>query len=245
MIQANKISLKAQQAQIDAMTKLLADRGIDTSSITQNPAILSLQAQQAQIEALTKLLGATPAQSGINLSALASIMPGGCVPPIKVIGPRINKSLIFFFLLTLLLAYFHKIPFVGRFLARFSPMLNLVMKSRTFRTLVFIRNLFVALNALIGLLLILDITGFTLEGFIGNLYTLGVSYLNGFWWICNKVYDFLFGIFDKTVPTPPTSDKIQDVLKRRTTPFVPEDIFKNNEPDSGSSSNMKQGGTRS
>ena len=106
-------------------------------------------------------------------------------------------------LLSTILAYAHKIPFIRNIIA----MLSLYYGRTTiWKVLVKIRKLFIFFNAVIGVYMVFKTTGFGYDTFLANFVALGNTYLEIFVNFTKRLFHWFFELFDhKIVPNLPNN----------------------------------------
>jgi hypothetical protein len=116
---------------------------------------------------------------------------------------HMKSSMFYLWLITGILGYVHKIPFISRIISILS-----VFYGRTtfWKMLVFLRKLFIMFNAVIGMFLVFKTTGFGYDTFLANFVALGNSYLEIFVNFSRRVFQWIVEMLDyKVVPNVPGS----------------------------------------
>lgn len=131
----------------------------------------------------------------------------------NTIGHGIKDSLIqrlymkssgfYLFIITGLLGYATKLPILGKILSFLGIWYK---KYRIIGILIKLRKLFVLFNALIGFLLVIGSIGFEPSLLIYNWLALGNTYIEIFYSLCKRFFNWLVELFDhKIIPNVPTN----------------------------------------
>jgi len=116
-----------------------------------------------------------------------------------------ENSMLVLYLISGIIAYAHKIPFLGKIIALISFYYG---KTTWWKILVKIRKAFIIFNALIGIYVVIKTTGFGVDTFYANFIALGENYLNIFYNFTKRIFNWIFDLFDhKIVPNVPNEPK--------------------------------------
>lgn len=108
-----------------------------------------------------------------------------------------------FFLVSTLLAYGHKIPFLGKIVKVGTIWYG---KTTWFRILVLLRKWFIIMNALIGVYAVFKVTGFSKDNILAGFYGLGHTYLDSLSAFVRGLFNWIVSFLDnKVIPNPPTN----------------------------------------
>jgi hypothetical protein len=114
-----------------------------------------------------------------------------------------KSSMFHLWLITAILGYARKLPFISKIIGMFSIWFG---KSTIWQMLGKIRKGFVVFNALIGLLLIFKSVGFGFDNIMIGFMAMGHSYFEILCNIINKVFGWFLNLFDqKIVPNVPNT----------------------------------------
>ena len=107
-----------------------------------------------------------------------------------------QSSMFYLWLLTGILGYATKIPFIGRIITLFG-----VWYGRTtwWKILVKIRKLFVIFNALLGVLVVFNTVGFSSDNLIAGFSAMGHTYLEIFINFTKRLYNWIYDFFDNKI----------------------------------------------
>jgi hypothetical protein len=107
------------------------------------------------------------------------------------------------FLFTGLLGYATKLPFIGKLLTFTAIWYK---KYRIIGILIKLRKLFVIFNALIGMFIVFSSVGFEPGLLVYNWMALGNTYIEIFYSLCRRLFNWLVELFDhKIVPNVPNN----------------------------------------
>ena len=166
------------------------------ANIKQNN--LTLKALQEKLEKLEK--GNKPNTNSSNKNDQnkdSEITPGK-----ENIIVRIRKGgFPHLFIISTLLTYANKIPFIGKFTSYIAK-----KYAQTTWLILFIklRKLFIIFNAIIGVITVFKITGYSSDNWIAGFYGLGYTYVEMLSSFVKRIFNFIFDYFDhKVVPKFP------------------------------------------
>jgi len=111
-------------------------------------------------------------------------------------------------IITGVLSYAHKIPFIGRIITLLSLYYG---RTTIWKILIRIRKLFVMFNAIIGVFIVFKTTGFSYDNVLAGFAGMGHTYLEIFINFTKRLFNWFFELFDyKIVPggNPPKTPKI-------------------------------------
>jgi hypothetical protein len=150
-----------------------------------------------------KLKAGTKSTKKNNLP-IENISKGGIGHDIKnsyINSLYMRSSAFTLYLITGLLAYAHKIPYLGRIVSLLGLWYG---KTTIWKILVSLRKAFILLNALIGAILVFKTVGFTSDNLIMGLYCMGETYMQALGSIFKRVFIWFVELFDhKVIPTVP------------------------------------------
>lgn len=120
---------------------------------------------------------------------------------------HMKSSMFLLWVISGVLAYAHKIPFIGKIITLLSFWYG---KTTIWKILVKVRKLFIVFNALIGVFMVYKTIGFGPDNILAGFVGMGHTYLEIFVNFNKRLFNWIFDIFDyKVVPnvpnTPPTS----------------------------------------
>jgi hypothetical protein len=118
-----------------------------------------------------------------------------------------RSSMFMLWVITTVLAYAHKIPFIGRIITLLSIWYG---RTTIWKILVRIRKIFIAFNALIGVYMVYKSVGFGPDNVLAGFVGMGHTYLEIFMNFTKRLFNWIFELFDyKVIPnvpnTPPSS----------------------------------------
>ena len=161
---------------------------------------LTLKELNAKIEALIKSSKKMEGREGPTPSSIQDIKQS-------------KSSMFYLWILTGILGYAHKIPFIKHIITVFGYWYG---KTTWWSILVRIRKLFILFNAVIGVLVVFKTTGFTPDLLINNIIMMGQQYIEIFTNFTKFLFKWFVNLFDhKVVPNLPGEP-----------PIIPEDVFK-------------------
>ena len=109
-----------------------------------------------------------------------------------------QSSMFYLWLLTGILGYASKIPFIGRIITLFGLWYG---KTTWWKLLIKARKLFVIFNAILGVLVVFYTVGFSSDNIIAGFSAMGHTYLEIFIKFTKKLYNWIYDFFDnKVVP---------------------------------------------
>jgi hypothetical protein len=135
----------------------------------------------------------------------------GISPDIKnsyINNLHMKSSMFMLWIISTILAYAHKIPFIGKIISLLSLWYG---RTTIWKVLVKIRKLFLIFNAAIGVLMVYKTVGYDHETFMAGILTMGDTYLKIFVNMTKRLFNWFFELFDYRIapnipnkPTPPT-----------------------------------------
>jgi hypothetical protein len=123
-------------------------------------------------------------------------------------GSYINRiymksSMLWLYIITIILSYAHKIPYIGKIIMLLSLWYG---KTTWWKILVKIRKVFIIFNALIGVLLVFKTTGFSSDNVLAGIAGMGHTYLEIFYNFSKRLFYWFVELFDhKIVPNVPST----------------------------------------
>lgn len=111
-------------------------------------------------------------------------------------------------------------------------------KTPWWRILIQLRKAFVVFNAIIGILTVLNITGFSMENFMASCYMMGVTYFEMFSLGIGRIFSWFYNLFDKITPypsvpsNPPSKPKFYKIPYISTGEIPPKPSYPNLGPSS-------------
>jgi DNA polymerase type B, organellar and viral len=123
-------------------------------------------------------------------------------------GSYINRiymksSMFWLYIITGVLAYAHKIPYIGRLITLVSFWYG---RTTWWKLLVKIRKMFIMLNALIGVMIVFKTTGFSSDNILAGFTGMGYTYLEIVFNFTKRLFNWFVELFDhKVVPNVPSN----------------------------------------
>jgi len=134
-------------------------------------------------------------------------------------GSYINRiymksSMLWLYIITIVLSYGHKIPYIGRIIMLLSLWYG---KTTWWKILVKIRKIFIIFNAIIGVFVVFKTTGFTPDLLLHNIIMMGHTYLEIFTNFSKRMFYWFVELFDhKIVPNVPNNPPSNNWFKGNT-----------------------------
>jgi hypothetical protein len=114
---------------------------------------------------------------------------------------HMRSSMFMLWVITTILAYAHKIPFIGRIITLLSIWYG---RTTIWKILVRIRKVFIAFNAIIGVYMVYKSVGFGPDNVLAGFVGMGHSYLEIFMNFTKRLFNWIFELFDyKVIPNVP------------------------------------------
>lgn len=127
-----------------------------------------------------------------------------------------KSSMFMLWLITGVLSYAHKIPFIGRILTLLSMYYG---RTTIWKILIKLRKAFVAFNAIIGVYMVYKSVGFGFDNILAGFAGMGEMYLQMLYNFSKKLFNWFFELFDyKVVPNIPGDPGIPTKPSR---PIIP------------------------
>ena len=105
------------------------------------------------------------------------------------------------YLLTGILGYAHKIPFIGRIIAILGVWYG---KTTIWKILIKIRKTFIVFNAIIGVFMVFKSVGFSTDNLLIGFTAMGETYIQALFGLVNRLFHWFVELFDhKVVPNVP------------------------------------------
>lgn len=105
------------------------------------------------------------------------------------------------YLLTGILGYAHKIPFIGRIITILGVWYG---KTTIWKILVKIRKIFIVFNAIIGVYMVFKTVGFSTDNLLIGFTAMGETYIQTLFGLMNRLFHWFVELFDhKVVPNVP------------------------------------------
>lgn len=115
-----------------------------------------------------------------------------------------KSSALWLYILTGVLGYAHRIPYIGRIISLLSLWYG---RTTIWKILVKIRKVFIVFNAIIGVYIVFKSVGFSTDNLIGGVYGVGHTYLETFYRMTKKLFYWFVELFDhKIIPNLPGGD---------------------------------------
>lgn len=134
-----------------------------------------------------------------------------------------KSSALWLYLLTGVLGYAHRIPYIGRIVSLLSLWYG---RTTIWKILVKIRKAFIVFNALIGVYIVFKSVGFSTDNLIGGVYGVGHTYLESLYRMTKGIFYWFVELFDhKVVPNVPG-----DVPNIPKYPSIPLHNYSNPKP---------------
>jgi len=103
-----------------------------------------------------------------------------------------------------ILAYAHKIPFLGKFISILSFWYG---KTTIWKILVKVRKIFIICNAIIGVLMVYKTVGFSSDNILAGFAGMGHTYLEMLTNLTKRMFNWFVDLFDhKIVPNVPSNN---------------------------------------
>jgi len=116
-----------------------------------------------------------------------------------------ENSMFLLYVLSGIIAYAHKIPFIGRIVTLASLYYG---RTTIWQILVKIRKAFIVFNALIGVFMVLHTIGFSTDNILAGFIGMGHEYVQILYNFTSRIFNWFFDIFDhKIVPNVPSEPK--------------------------------------
>lgn len=116
-----------------------------------------------------------------------------------------KSSMFTLWLITGILSYAHKIPYIGRIIALFSFWYG---RTTWWKILLKLRKLFVTFNAIIGVYMVFKVTGFSTDNLFAGFAGMGHTYFEILINFSKRLFHWFFDLFDhKVVPNLPGEGK--------------------------------------
>lgn len=114
-----------------------------------------------------------------------------------------QSSMFYLWLITGVLSYAQKIPFIGRIV----PLLGLWYgKTTWWKILVKLRKMFVIFNAIIGVLMVYKTVGFSSDNILAGFSAMGYTYIEMLMNLTKRMFNWFVELFDhKIVPNVPNN----------------------------------------
>jgi hypothetical protein len=124
------------------------------------------------------------------------------------------KSTMFtLWLITTILVYAHKIPYIGRIVSLLSLWYG---RTTWWKILIKIRKLFILFNALIGVYVVFKTVGFSSDNIFDGFAGMGHTYIELLFNFTKRLFNWIFDLFDYKIvpnlPNTPPSSKIHKYL---------------------------------
>jgi hypothetical protein len=127
-----------------------------------------------------------------------------------------KSSALWLYILTGVLGYAHRIPYIGRIISLLSLWYG---RTTIWKILIKIRKVFIVFNAIIGVYIVFKSVGFSTDNLIGGVYGVGHTYLETFYRMTKKLFYWFVELFDhKIIPNLPGGD-IPDYPKNLPLPI--------------------------
>jgi hypothetical protein len=104
------------------------------------------------------------------------------------------------FIITSLLSYGHKIPFISKIINLLSLWYG---KTTWWKLLIKARKIFVICNAMIGVYTVLKISGFSSDNLVSGVFLMGYTYYEMFMSSISRLFHWLSKFFDYVTPDVP------------------------------------------
>lgn len=114
---------------------------------------------------------------------------------------HMKSSMFMLWLITIILSYAHKIPFIGRIITLLSMYYG---RTTIWKILIKLRKLFILFNSVIGVYLVFKTTGFSFDNILAGFAGMGHTYLEILINFTKRLFNWIFDLFDyKVVPNVP------------------------------------------
>lgn len=159
---------------------------------------LKQELENMKVKNVTKSSKSKPMQ-GENITSKGGI--GHDIKNSYINRMYMRSSGFMLYLVTGVLAYAHKIPFLGRIISLLAAYYG---RTTIWKILVKARKAFVIFNALLGLLLVFKTTGFSTDNLVVGFTTIGETYIQSFFSLTKRLFYWFVELFDhKIVPNVP------------------------------------------
>jgi hypothetical protein len=116
-----------------------------------------------------------------------------------------ENSMLLLYVLSGIIGYIHKIPFIGRIISFLSLYYG---RTTIWQILVKIRKSFILLNALIGVIMVFHTVGFSTDNVLAGITGMGHEYLQMLYNFTHRLFNWFVELFDhKVVPNVPNEPK--------------------------------------
>jgi hypothetical protein len=159
---------------------------------------LTLKSLQQQLNEIKALKANNPLMVRAPITPVTPVIP---VTSVNGENKAVKSSLLHFQLLSWLLIFINKIPFINRF----SNALKIYYaKTTIWKILVKLRKIFIIFNAVVGVYTVFSLTGLGAESLLVNFIGMGNTYVDIFVNLTKKLFNWFFDLFDyKVVPNVP------------------------------------------
>ena len=165
---------------------------------------LTLKSLQQELENMKLHSGAKISKSKTARPTIDNITKGGIGHDIKdsfIQRLYMRSGTFSLYLLTGILGYAHKIPFIGRVIAIAAAWYG---KTTIWKILVKIRKMFIVFNAIIGVYMVFKTVGFNTDNLLIGFTAMGEAYLQTLFGLINRLFHWFVELFDhKVVPNVP------------------------------------------
>jgi len=133
-----------------------------------------------------------------------------------------ESSMLVLYLITGILAYAHKIPFIGRLITLASFYYG---RTTIWKILVKIRKAFIIFNALIGVFMVFQTVGFSTDNLLAGFVGMGHTFIEMLINVSKRLFNWFIELFDhKIVPNVPSEPKNPKTFIPNWTP-IDKDVF--------------------
>jgi hypothetical protein len=160
--------------------------------------MLSLKALQAELEQIKSAQAQQVHNNHPHTDVAGHDIKGSYINRIYM-----KSSSMLLFLLSGLLSYGHKIPFIAKIITVLSLWYG---KTTWWRILIIIRKIFVVFNAIIGVFIVFKSVGFSIDNILAGFTAMGHQYLEILSSFTSRLFNWFVELFDhKIVPNRPTN----------------------------------------
>jgi hypothetical protein len=181
-------------ASSDVSDSIFPTIALRKGNIKQNN--LSLKTIKAELEAIKSSNNSQPAVSSHTITTDKSGKQ-------SVITRFVKGGMPLYWIISTLLTYGHKIPIISKIIKGLSLWYG---RTTWWKILVQMRKVFIVLNAIIGVITVFKITGFSTDNLLAGFYGIGYTYVEMLGSFIKRLFTWFVELFDhKIVPNPPTN----------------------------------------
>jgi hypothetical protein len=119
-----------------------------------------------------------------------------------------ENSMFLLYLISGVLAYAHKIPFIGKIISLLGIWYG---KTTIWKILIKIRKVFIIFNAILGVLMVYKTIGFSTDNLLAGFSAMGYTYLEIFASMTKRLFNWFLELFDhKIIPNVPGNNSVNN-----------------------------------